>query len=95
MIACAAIARDITAFKEAQRATAFLASLVQGSDDAIIGMKPDGTILSWNTGAETIFGYTAEETMGQPISILGPDDRREEQGALGAMVKAGESVSPF
>ena len=49
---------------------AFLASIVESSDDSIIGTDLDGRILSWNQGAEKLFGYTAEETIGKHITLL-------------------------
>lgn len=57
IVGAAAIIRDITVWKHAQESTAFLASLVQSSEDAILGLTTNGTILSWNRGAETVFGY--------------------------------------
>ena len=70
--ACAAIMRDITALVQAQEASALLASIVDSSDAAIFGAAPDGAILSWNKGAETMYGYRAGEVFGKPISMLAP-----------------------
>ncbi len=56
--------------KQVRAATSQLASIVDSADDAIIGMTLDGIILSWNPSAERIFGYSAEEVKGRPISIL-------------------------
>jgi PAS domain S-box-containing protein len=94
-IAMSAISRDITEWKEAQRSTALLASLVTYSEDAILGMTPEGIVLNWNKGAETIYGYAAEEAVGRPISFLAPEDRREEVSKLIETVKAGGSVAHF
>ncbi len=55
-----------------------LAAIVESSDDAIIGKTLDGNITSWNSGAEHIYGYTAREAIGQPISIIVPPDRTDE-----------------
>ena len=56
----------------------FLASIVESSDDAIIGKSLDGTILSWNSGAETMYGFSSKEALGQNILIVVPPDRRHE-----------------
>jgi two-component system, sensor histidine kinase and response regulator len=64
------IAQDITDRKQAETARAFLASIVESSDDSIIGTDLDGRILSWNYGAEKLFQYTAEEAIGQRITLL-------------------------
>ena len=61
--------------------TALLASIVDFSDDAIIAKTPEGIITSWNRGAERIYGYSADEMIGQPVTVLVPldssDDMRE------------------
>jgi len=63
---------DITARKRAEQELAYSAALIQSSHDAIIGKTLDGMIASWNPGAEKIYGYTAEEIIGKPISLLVP-----------------------
>ena len=65
-----AFIRDTTERHEAQASLAHLASLVRSSSEAIIGEAPDGTITSWNSGAETIFGYADEEIIGRHVSML-------------------------
>lgn len=70
-----------------------LASIVDGSDDDIISEALDGTIVSWNKGAEKIYGYTEQEVKGKSISILAPPDRPDEiPGLLRKVVNAGELV---
>lgn len=74
---------------------AFLASIVECSDDAIYGKTLDGTILSWNRGAERIYGYSAGEMVGKPVSVLVPANKPDEVPAILERVKRGERVSHF
>src|SRR5207302_7816158 len=69
-----------------------LASIVESSDDAIFSKTLDGIVLSWNKGAERIYGYTADEMIGQPISIVVPPDRPDEFGELMGYLKVGETI---
>jgi PAS domain S-box-containing protein len=73
----------------------FLASIVESSDDAIISKNLDGVIASWNRGAERIFGYTAEEAVGQPITIVIPQDRQDEERNILSRVRRGERIDHF
>ena len=70
-----ATVRDLTERKRVERGREQLASIVDYSDDAIIGKSLDGIILNWNKGAERLYGYLAEEVVGKPISILVPPSR--------------------
>ncbi len=72
------VVRDLTARKQAEREQAFLSAIVVSSPDAIAGRDLDGRILSWNAGAENIFGYTAAEAIGQPAAMIVPPDHRDE-----------------
>jgi PAS domain S-box-containing protein len=87
--------RDVTERLKAERAQSFLASMIEDSDDAIIGAGVDGTILSWNAGAERLYGYSAVEAIGQHVALIVPDDRRDEPAGLLARVAAGEHVKHF
>jgi PAS domain S-box-containing protein len=87
--------RDITTRKRAEQAQAFLASIVASSDDAIIGKGLDGTILSWNRGAEHIYGYPEEEVVGSSISVIIPPDRADEFSQILEHIKRGESVENY
>jgi PAS domain S-box-containing protein len=69
-----------------------LAAIVESSDDAIAGTTTDGTILSWNAGAERLYGYSAEEMIGQRIAVLTPEARMHELRTVARRVNAGESV---
>jgi PAS domain S-box-containing protein len=74
---------------------AHLAAIVESSDDAIISKTLDGIITSWNSGAERVFGYPAAEAIGQPITILIPPDRLQEEPAIVERLKRGERVDHF
>ena len=85
----------LTAEEGTAVAQAELGSIVEGSDDAIVGKSLDGTIRSWNRGAERIFGYSAEEAVGQHISLIIPAERRAEEDEVLAKIRRGEAVSHF
>jgi PAS domain S-box-containing protein len=72
-----------------------LASIVESSDDAIISKSLDGTITSWNSGAERLFGYVAEEIIGKPITVLIPRDYLKEEGSIIERVRRGERIEHF
>jgi len=86
---------DITERKRAEEARAALSAIVESSDDAIISKKLDGTIVCWNGGAERLFGYTAEDVVGKPLSILLPPDRADELPEIIQRLKEGERISHF
>jgi PAS domain S-box-containing protein len=86
---------DITEHRRADEAHLLLASIVKSSDDAIIAETLDGTIVSWNSGAEKIFGYQAEEVIGHSLSLLLPDDRKDELERILARIKRGERVEHY
>jgi PAS domain S-box-containing protein len=79
--------------KEASEAQ--LASIVEWSDDAIVSMSTEGSIRSWNRGAERIFGYSAAEALGRPITIIIPEERHAEEVAVLGRIQRGETVSHF
>jgi len=74
---------------------AFLAALVNSSDDAIIGKTLDGRIRSWNPGAERLLGYRAEEAVGQPVTMLIPADRQDEEGEILSRLRRGERIDHY
>ncbi len=73
----------------------YLAAIVDSSDDAIIGKTLDGTIISWNKGAERIYGYTADQVLGRPISILIPADRPNELPSILSRIARGERIDHY
>lgn len=74
---------------------ALLAAIVQSSDDAIIGKDLNGIITSWNPGAESIFGYTAQEVIGHPIELLIPTERLGEEAHILQQISQGKRVRHF
>lgn len=78
-----------------QDATQRIASIVESSDDAIVSKDLNGVIVTWNKGAERIFGYTAEEVIGKSITILIPPDRHEEEPAILERIRRGERVEHY
>jgi diguanylate cyclase (GGDEF)-like protein/PAS domain S-box-containing protein len=71
------------------RARGELAAIVEGSGDAIFAATPEGVITTWNAAAESLFGYTSEEIVGHPLSVLAPEGRLHEQAGVRARLKAG------
>ena len=86
---------DITARQEAEATNVKLSAIVQSSDDAILSRDLDGIIMSWNRGAESIFGYTPDEAIGKPVSILIPEDRANEETDILERVSRGERVDHY
>ena len=87
--------RDITERKKAEEKTAQLSAIVEYTDDAIIGKNLDGNITSWNRGAENIYGYTASEVIGKPVSILLPPGSETEGPRLIERIKSGEHIQHY
>lgn len=88
-------AADLIERAETEQARAKLAAIVQSSDDAIISKDLNGTITSWNRGAERLFGYTAAEAIGRSVTILMPPDRMDEEPGILARIRRGESVEHY
>jgi PAS domain S-box-containing protein len=89
------ITRDVTERKRAQEKLLQAASIVENSDDAIISKNLDGIILSWNPGAEKLYGYTAAEAIGQPVTMLIPSDRPDEEPRILKQIRSGERVDHY
>jgi len=77
------------------RASSLLAAIVDSSDDAIISKTLDGVITSWNKSAERLFGYTCEEAVGRHITLIVPEDRRDEEAKILGRLKRGERINHF
>jgi len=89
------VARDITEQRQAGETRAMLAAIVETSDASIVGETLDGKIITWNPGAEHVYGYTSKEAIGGAISMLIPPDRSDEESDMLGRVRAGERVPPY
>ena len=89
------IAQDCTERKKAESMQAFLASIVESSDDSIVGTDLNGRIMSWNQGAEKLFGYTAEEAIGKLITMLFPQDRQKDYEQVLSKIRRQEHMERF
>ncbi len=87
--------RDVTERNRAEKAGALLAAIVDSSDDAIVSKSLDSTILSWNAGAQRLFGYTPEEAVGKSITLIIPLERRDEERAILERLCRGERIEHF
>jgi PAS domain S-box-containing protein len=83
--------QTLLSLNETQR----IASIVETSEDAIIGLAMNSIITSWNKGAERIFGYVAEEAIGKPVAILSSPDRQDERPGILERIRRGERVAPY
>ena len=95
IIGAAKIARDITARRRAQLSEQRSASIVESSHDSIVSEDLDGIIKTWNPGAERLFGYTAEEVIGKPITLLFPIDRHHEESEILSRLRSGERIDHY
>ncbi len=83
------IINDITERVRAEESSAFLASIVESSSDAIVGENLDGSIVTWNAGAERLYGYPAREVLGRPMSVLIPPECSEELASITDCIRRG------
>jgi PAS domain S-box-containing protein len=86
---------DITDRKRTEEFMQHMAAVVESSDDAIVTKDLNGVIKSWNRGAEQLFGYTADEVIGKPITILVPEDRPDEEPGILARLRRGERIEHY
>lgn len=91
----ASVVTDITERKQAQQVEQRLAAIIASSDEAILSTDLNMVITSWNTGAERLYGHSAEEAIGRSVMMLVPDDRSEEEPAILAQIRAGQKVEPY
>ncbi|MGC1905731.1 MAG: PAS domain S-box protein [Candidatus Acidiferrum sp.] len=87
--------RDVSERKVAEAIRLKLAAIVESSEDAIISKNLDAVITSWNSAAQRIFGYTEEEAIGQPITILVPPELQDEENMILEKLKAGARVNHY
>ena len=87
--------RDITDRKQAEEGLLYLAAIVSSSGDAIIGKDLEGTITSWNPAAERLYGYSAQEIVGQPVTLLFPPDQHNEFAQIMERIRRGERVEDY
>ncbi|SFJ50063.1 PAS domain S-box protein [Planctomicrobium piriforme] len=87
--------RDVTEARRAVETRLHLAAIVESSDDAIIGQDLQGTILSWNSGAQRLYGYRAEDIIGRPLTALAPPDHADEMPQMLQQIMQGEHIEHF
>jgi PAS domain S-box-containing protein/excisionase family DNA binding protein len=91
----ASLEAEVDERERVEMAALRLAAIVESSDDAIIGKSLEGIIMDWNRGAEQLYGYTAAEVIGRPISLLIPDDRPDELPSIMDQLKRGERIDHY
>jgi PAS domain S-box-containing protein len=93
--AAARIAAQEESLRDADLAHRRLAAIVESSDDSILGLDMNGVITSWNRGAERLYGYTAAEAVGQPVTIVIPPERIDDEERMLASLRIGDRVEQF
>jgi PAS domain S-box-containing protein len=86
---------DMSEQQRAEQASHRLAAIVETSDDAIISKDLNGVIATWNKGAERLFGYLEQEAVGKPITMLIPDQHRDEETRILERIRGGERIDHF
>jgi PAS domain S-box-containing protein len=87
--------RDVRSRRKAETTQRLLAAIVESSDDAIISKDVNGIVTSWNKGAERIFGYSAEEMIGEPIATIAAPDRIDEMPRILERIRRGERIDHY
>src|SRR5690349_24602345 len=86
---------QLTNLQSPELAPYWLSALIESADDAIISKTLEGIITSWNAGAQRIFGYTADEVIGKPVTILIPEDHIDEEPTILARLRAGIRIEHY
>ena len=86
---------DLTERQQTEISTQRLVAIIESSDDAILAKDLNGIIMSWNDGAQRLFGYTAEEVIGKPVTILIPADRHDEEPLILSRIRRGERIDHY
>lgn len=89
------IARNVTERHQSRKATAHLAAIVESSEDSILSMDLDGKITSWNKSAEKMFGYTENEMLGKPVTIIFPPGHKNEESKIIKRIRKGEQIKQY
>jgi PAS domain S-box-containing protein len=89
------VARDISERKQAQETAGRYRALVESSEDAIISLSPDGTIETWNAGAEHLYGYRGDEAIGRPYAMVVPPEDASELGIILEGLRRGHRIEHF
>jgi PAS domain S-box-containing protein len=95
LIGVVLVFRDVTERNRAEETKALLAAIVESTQDAVIGKTLDGTIISWNAGAERLYGYSAAEAIGRPVSMLIPSDHPDEMPRIMDRISRGERIESY
>ena len=95
IVGASKIARDITEQKRIERTARHFAAIVESSDDAIVSKDLNSLVTSWNRAAQQMFGYSADEMIGQSIRRLIPDDRQGEEDDVMARIRSGLRVEHY
>src|SRR5262245_49986377 len=90
-----AVFQDTSYWKITEESRQWLSAIIESSDDAIISKNLDGIIMSWNKGAERIFGYQEQEVIGKPVTVLMPPERYNEEPAILASIRQGERFDHY
>jgi diguanylate cyclase (GGDEF)-like protein/PAS domain S-box-containing protein len=89
------VTRDVTELKRAEHAIAYFKAMVESADDAIVSKTLDGEITTWNAAATRLYGYTAAEAIGKPITLIVPPDHREELTGVFESLRRGERIEHY
>lgn len=89
------VVQDITERKKESAATQYLAAIVESSEDAIVSKNLEGIVTSWNAGAERLFGYSAAEIVGKPVTLLIPPGKQHEEPGIIGRIRAGERIDHY